>query len=170
MKTRRNNIILILNILIIVIFLLPVFKLDLYSQNYSTLSLNTEGYLFDLIIGLLIGLLLGHETYHIKNKYCAITIFISMLLGVLIPHHIPYNLQGNLHLLFAYIGFCGIVSITLINCSLNIKLRNYYILTIFLAICFYLKCGMVNTISEVIVMLSTLITNLYLYRHLKQHD
>ncbi len=170
MKTIRNNIILILNILIIVIFLLPVFKLDLYSQNYSTLSLNTEGYLYNLIVGLLIALLLGYETYHIKNKYCAITIFISMFLGVLIPHHIPYNLQGNLHLLFAYIGFSGITIITIINCSLNIKLRNYYLLTIFLSICFYLKCSMVNTISEVIVMLSTLITNLYLYLQLKQHD
>ena len=94
--------------------------------------------------------------------------FLSLLIGTVIPHHIPYNLQGNLHLLFAYIGFAGISILTILNIK-EIKIKNIYFLCLFLSITFYLKCGMVNTISEVIVMISTIIINYYLYIKKENH-
>ena len=157
-----------LNLISIVLFLIPIFKLDLYQENYSTLSLSTRGYLYVLMLGVLIGSLLGLETSIITSKRNGILMFLSLLIGTVIPHHIPYNLQGNLHLLFAYIGFAGISILTILNIK-EIKIKNIYFLCLFLSITFYLKCGMVNTISEVIVMISTIIINYYLYIKKENH-
>lgn len=88
--------------------------------------------------------------------------FLSLFIGVIIPHHVPYNLQGNLHLLFAYIGFAGLVIITTINTYLY-KEKYYYFLLILLSILIYLKYGIVNTLSEIIVMISSLFINLRMY-------
>ena len=162
MKTRRNNLVLILNIIVSILFLLPVKQLNLFNENYSTLSLSTRGYLYVLFLGILIGLLLAYETKHITNAVNALLIFLSLLTGTCIPHHVPYNLQGNLHMLFAYSGFAGLVIITLLNCKIK-KYRDIYLLFIFIAILLYIKFGMVNTLSEIIVMFSSLIINLFLY-------
>ena len=162
MKKRRNNFVLIFNFLCLVLFLLPIRKLNIFEENYSTLSLTTRGYLYLLCIGLFIGLLFAYETSRISNNLYAMLIFVSIIIGVIIPHHVPYNLQGNLHLLFAYIGFVGLLIITLLNCKIK-KLRDYYILFIFIAILIYLKYGMVNTLSEVIVMLSSMMINFICY-------
>ena len=89
--------------------------------------------------------------------------FLFMLIGVLIPHHVPYNLQGNLHLVCAYFGFAGISIITILN-TRNLKTWNVFIICLFLAFVFYLKFGMVNTISEIIVMISYLFTNYIGYK------
>jgi len=142
--------------------LIPAFKLDLFSENYSTLSLTTRGYLYVLFLGIMIGLLLGYETSIISFKKQGLLMFISLLIGTMIPHHIPYNLQGNLHLLCAYLGFVGISIITIMNLK-NTKFKNYYYLALMLAVTFYFKCGMVNTLSEIIVMFSTMLLNCILY-------
>ena len=162
MRTKRKNSILLVirNLISTVLFLLPVKELDLFNENYSTLSLTTRGYLCLLFIGIIIGSLLSIETSMIKNKKNGLLMFASILIGVIIPHHVPYDFQGNIHLLFAYIGFAGLVSLTIINCS-NSKDRDIYLLLIFLSILIYLKYGMVNTLSEIIVMISSLFFNLY---------
>lgn len=164
MKKRRNNnsLVILLNVIVTVLFLLQVTKLDLFSENYSTLSLTTRGYLYVLSLGIIIGILLGYETAKVSNAFRGLLMFGFMLIGVIIPHHVPYNLQGNLHLMCAYIGFAGLVTITFLNCRIK-KLRDLYILPLFVAILIYLKYGMVNTLSEVIVMLSSLLINLLCY-------
>lgn len=158
MKTR-NKLVLI-NALEAVLFILPAFKLDLLKENYSTLSLNTRGYLYVLFLGIIIGLLFGYETKKKKNNKNALLIFLSMVVGTMIPHHIPYNLQGNLHLVFAYLGFAGLAILTIINIFYNKKLLSFYMFTLFMAIIIFMDAGMVNTLSEVIVMLSSMIVNL----------
>ena len=160
MKTRRNSLVTILNIIETVIFLLPISKLNLFTENYSTLSLTTRGYLYVLFLGIVIGILLARETYIItKNITNSILMFLSLLIGTIIPHHVPYNLQGNLHLLFAYLGFVGLAILTIINTKYS-KYSKYYIMCLLISVLIYLKCGMVNTLSEVIVMLSSLAINL----------
>ena len=156
----RNRLVIILNVIVSILFIIPTFKLNLLNENYSTLSLTTRGYLYVLFLGIIIGSLLSYETYIIsKNKIRSLIMFLSLLVGTIIPHHVPYNLQGNLHLLFAYIGFTGMAISTIINIK-STKYYNVYLLFLVLAVTFYLKCGMVNTISEVIVMLSSLYFNL----------
>ena len=162
MKKITNNLVIISNVVLSILFIIPAFKLNLFDENYSTLSLTTRGYLFNLVLGILIGILLGYETYYISSKKNSLIIFMSLLIGTIIPHHVPYNFQGNLHLIFAYIGFFGLVSISLFNCKLS-KVRNMYLMLLSVAIFIYLRCGMVNTLSEVIVMISTLFVNMYNY-------
>lgn len=163
MKIRRKNnkLIILFNLIVSVLFLLPIRKLNLFDENYSTLSLTTRGYLYMLFLGIIIGLLLAYETLLISKLSNALFIFMSLIIGTIIPHHIPYNLQGNLHLLFAYIGFACLVIATIINCRIK-KYIDIYLLFIFIAIILYLKFGMVNTISEIVVMLGTLFTNMLL--------
>lgn len=158
-KRKNNKLIIFINLIVTVLFLLPVSKLNLFDENYSTLSLTTRGYLYVLTLAILIGLLLGYETLIIHSFPNAMLIFFSLIIGTIIPHHIPYNLQGNLHLLFAYIGFVLLVIATLINCRIK-KYRDIYLFFIFVAILLYLKYGMVNTLSEVIVMIGTLYINM----------
>lgn len=159
MKTRK---LIITNLIVSVLFLLPVKQLNLFTENYSTLSLNAKGYFYLLFLGIIIGLLLGYETSRISNNFYAVVMLLSLLIGVIIPHHVPYNLQGNLHLIFAYIGFVGLVICTIINCKIK-KYRDIYLLFIFAAILSYLKFGMVNTLSEVIIMLASIFINCLLY-------
>ena len=159
MKIKRK--LLISNIVCTILFLLPVKELNLLNQNYSTLSLTTRGYLYDLFLGIIIGLLLYYENKLIHNKY-AILMPISLLVGVIIPHHIPYNLQGNLHLLFAYIGFFGLLTLTYLISFNNKKCRNLLTISLVVSILIYIRCGMVNTLSEIIVMLTIMFINLYL--------
>lgn len=159
----RKKLITSLNIISLILFVIPAFKLDLFKENYSTLSLTTRGYLYVLFLGLFIGTILGYETSIVSNKKRGILMFLFMLIGVLIPHHVPYNLQGNLHLVCAYFGFAGISIITILN-TRNLKTWNVFIICLFLAFVFYLKFGMVNTISEIIVMISYLFTNYIGYK------
>lgn len=162
MKKRISSIVFISNFILLIVFLIPAFKLDLFNENYSTLSLTTKGYLYVLLLGIIIGFILAYETYYISGKKYSLIIFLSLLIGTIIPHHVPYNLQGNLHLLCAYIGYFMLVIMTLHNCKLSIT-RNLYILMLFISVLLYLYCGMVNTISEIIVMVSTLLINMYNY-------
>ena len=161
MKKIEKITLISLNIVSYILFLIPAFKLNLFNENYSTLSLTTRGYLYVLIMGMFIGAILFIETTYISNRLLGSLAFVSMFAGVMIPHHVPYDIQGNLHLLFAYLGFAGLVIVTLLNCKIK-KYRDIYLMFIFIAILIYLKFGMVNTLSEVIVMTSSLLINLYL--------
>ena len=168
MITRTNKLVTI-NLVASILFIIPTFKLDLFNENYSTLSLTTRGYLYVLFLGIVIGILLAKETYIItKNKTNSILMFLSLLIGTIIPHHVPYNLQGNLHLLFAYVGFAGLAVLTIINTKYS-KYSKYYIMCLLISVLIYLKCGMVNTLSEVIVMLSSLAINLIIYIKKEDH-
>lgn len=162
MKTKRNKLIVFINLVITIFFLAPVRKISLLNENYSTLSLDTRGYLYVLSLGIVIGLLLAYETLKNSNRLVSITIFLSLLIGVIVPHQVPYGIRGNIHLLFAYLGFAGLVICTILNCKIK-KYRDIYLLFIFSAVLIYLKYGMVNALSEIIVMLGTLFVNLIIF-------
>ena len=160
-----NKTIVILNILVITVFLLPLTQLNLFSENYSTLSLSTRGYFYLLSFGIICGLLLSYETYHISNKKNAILMFLGLFIGVLIPHHVPYNFQGNLHLLFAYTGVFISLIITYLNLlsNMNNALNTLFYLSIVAAVLSFMRYGMVTCITEVILMLCILIINMTIY-------
>ena len=164
MKTR-DKILLIINIIFLVLFLIPLRYLDLYKENYSTLSLNTRGYLYLLFLGIFAGMILGYETYVISNWKRAFIIFISVLMGVIIPHHYPYDLQGNIHLFLANLGFILLIATVFINIwySYDSRILTFFILSLLASLVFYLRYAMVNTISEIIIMSSCLMISYYLY-------
>ena len=161
----RNKTILVLNVVAYALILLPLKQLHLFDENYSTLSLNTRGYLYLFITGIVTGFIMAYETYHINNKNYAILMFLSLFCGTMIPHHVPYNLQGNLHLIFAYSGFTVMMIVTFMNIlkKYNRYLINIYFLLIFELIFIYMHYGMINTIIEITIMTFNMFVNFYLY-------
>lgn len=165
-----------MNILAGILFVLPARYLDLFYENYSTLSLNARGYLYLLSLGIMIGLIFCYETYRIEDKKHGILAFASLLMGTIVPHHIPYNLQGNLHLLFAYLGFTLLAYITIRNIlryGLAYRTRNknmlgIYVLCLELAAVSYFRRGMVNTFSEMLVMLGSMLCNYLVYYRIEK--
>ena len=164
MKIKQKQINNISLLVIAVIFTAVSTRLDLFKENYSTLSLSTKGYFLFLFMGLLAGIVLAYNTYLISGKKYALLMFIALLLGTIIPHDITYNLQGNLHLLNAYLGFVLMEVVMFINVY-KYSFINYkksktisYILIISLIIAFlsYTRYMCVNTLSELVVMLTNL--------------
>lgn len=162
----------IFNILIIFIFVIVSLFLDPFKENYSTLSLTNKGYFLFLSMGLLSGIILGIETYYISGIKYGIIMFLSLLIGVIVPHDISYNIQGNLHLINAYFGFSIMMIVTFINIykfSLrNIKKAKYIfyltLIVLFISIYFYLEYMCVNTISELLIMIIVQTDHLLLTR------
>ncbi len=154
MRIRRNNKILFINLLVWVLFLLPTLKLDLFKENYSTLSLHTKGYLFLLFLGILTGSLMGYETYKISGRKNGVLLFLCMVLGTCIPHEVTYHLRGNLHLLFAYIGGFVLIALTYVNLYKRNDIRRISLFHFVLLFCFliYMRHMMVNTLIEVVLM------------------
>lgn len=157
-----------LNIVTIVLFSLVATRLDPFRENYSTLSLNKSGYFLFLFMGILAGITLACETFLINNKKLAFIMFTALLIGVIIPHDISYNLQGNLHLINAYLGFSVMMIVTFVNIykySLRNNKKGRYIMY-FTLICLafgvylYLDKMCVNTISELIIMIAVQIDHL----------
>ena len=161
----NNKLITLFNLIVSGLFLAPLRYLDLLHENYSTLTLNTKGYLYVLFLGIVIGLLSGYETAHISSKRNGIAVFLILVLGVLIPHQVPYDLQGNLHLLFAYASAFFFTALTWFSILRNPhpKLGGILMLGICASVLFYMKAMMVNCISEVILMCTLLFINWYLY-------
>lgn len=157
---------LLINIIAYILFLLPIGILDMFKENYSTLSLDTRGYLYLVFLGIITGLLMAYETYFINGKEMAIAMFFSLFIGTIIPHHVPYNLQGNMHLLFSYIGFAGMMIITFMNLlkSNNQYLTNMYFLSLFEFGFMYMQYGMVTTMLEIVIMSMCLLFNFILYK------
>ena len=163
MKIRINK---ILNLIAITLLIVVASFLDPFKENYSTLSLSTKGYFLFLFLGILIGLILSFETYYISNKKYAIIMFLSLLVGTIIPHDISYNLQGNLHLFNAYLGFSIMMIITFVNLyqSIMIKRQNkvpLYIVLIglFISVYSYMNYLCVNTFSELIIIICVLVSH-----------
>ena len=154
MRTRRNSKLILINLLVYILFLLPAGRLDLYKENYSTLSLYTKGYLFLLFLGIITGALMGYETYKISGKRNGIILLVSMVLGTCVPHEVPYHLRGNLHLLFAYTGGFVLICMTYINLMRKYKKYLKEIFGFVLLLCFliYMRYMMVNTLIEVLLM------------------
>ncbi len=154
MRTRRSGKLILINLLVYILFLLPLRRLDLYKENYSTLSLHTKGYLFLLFLGIITGALMGYETYKISGKRNGIILFVSMVLGTCIPHEVPYHLRGNMHLLFAYTGGFVLICMTYINLMRKYKKHLKEIFEFVLLLCFliYMRYMMVNTLIEVLLM------------------
>ncbi|MBO7677058.1 MAG: hypothetical protein J6S49_06055 [Erysipelotrichaceae bacterium] len=150
--------------IVYILFLLPAGYLDLFHENYSTLSLDTRGYFYLLFLGIITGTLLSYETSLINTKRTGWLMFLSLVLGTLIPHHVPYDLQGNLHLLFAYGGFVIMMVITYMNIYriYDQNLLNIYYFIIFICAILYIRYGMVNTLCEIIIMTFTMIINFIL--------
>lgn len=160
-RKRINNI----SLLVVgLLFVIVSTKLDLFKENYSTLSLSTKGYFLFLFMGLLSGIILGINTYLISGKKYGILMFISLLVGTIIPHDISYNLQGNLHLFNAYLGFVlleivmfiNVYKYSFINYSKSKKLYYILFISLVLAVLSYTKYMCVNTLSELIIMLCDL--------------
>ena len=162
----NNKLILLWNLAVLGLFLYPLRQLDLFRENYSTLSLNGRGYLYLLMLGGMIGILCGYETGYIHSKRNGYLVFFSLILGTIVPHHVPYNFQGNLHLLFAYTSAFLFTVLTYLNIQRDMHHQRLYgvlMLGITAAAVFYMKAAMVNCISEVILMCTLLFINWYLY-------
>ena len=165
MRTSRNSKLIILHLVTYLLFLLPVGKLDLFKENYSTLSLNTKGYFFLFGLGILCGLVLGYDSYRITwDKRWGMAVFLGLFLGTCIPHEVPYHLRGNLHLFFAYTGGF-ILNVSTFNNLFkkgNLRLRNILMMNLLACFLLYMRYMMVNTMIEVIIMSSCLFIDLIL--------
>lgn len=161
----NDKLITLFNLIVLGLFLAPLRYLDLLHENYSTLTLNARGYLYVLFLGTVIGILNGYETAWITSRRNGIIVFLTLLLGVMIPHHVPYDLQGNLHLLFAYASAFCFTSLTWFNILRRPypKINGILMLGVCAAVLFYMKAAMVNCISEVILMGTLMFINWYLY-------
>ena len=156
----------ILNFLTLFLFLLPVWKLDLFHENYSTLSMDTRGYFFLFFLGIITGALMAYETRFISGKKNAYILFAGLFMGVMVPHHYPYDLQGDLHLFLAYMGFVSMMIITFSNTFFSIRQLSYQrILFLLIGFCsaLYLRYGMVNTLSEISIMMTCMMIDLSIY-------
>ena len=164
MKTS-GKLIKISNLITMILFLLPVSRLDLFRENYSTLSLSTRGYFFLLFLGIICGLLMAYETLYISGRRNAVLIFAGLFLGTAVPHHVPYDLQGNLHLILAYIGFFLMFYVTYVNSFNTSKKIFQQILSLLIVTvsALYMKYMMINTLSEIIIMIVCLSVNLSIY-------
>ena len=91
--------------------------------------------------------------------------FLALFLGTVMPHHVPYDLQGNLHLLLAYTGFFLLICITYINTVYDPdrRYRDLLYLTIMIVSLLYMKYMMVNTLAEIIIMAVCMTINMVLY-------
>ena len=156
----NNRLLIILNLFVYVIFLFIGKDLDPFTENYSTLSLNSKSYLLLLVCGILIGLLLAYETSIIKNKSIGLIMFVLMLMGVIIPHHVPYNFQGNMHLLFGYISCFGVTALTYYNIYHDSTLRSILISAITMMLVTYMKYMMVTTAGEFALMSAIMLCNM----------
>ena len=162
----NSKIIAIFNLLVLGLLLLPLRQLDLFCENYSTLSLKTEGYLYLLFLGVMCGILCGYETMKIHSARNGIIVFFSLLSGVLIPHHVPYDLQGNLHLLLAYLSASVFTAMTFLNIQKDMRhplLYGILMLGACAAAVSYMQAMMVNCLSELVLMSVLLFINFYLY-------
>ena len=87
-----------------------------------------------------------------------------MILGTIVPHHVPYNFQGDLHLFLAYTSFFVLIVITYFNAMHrnNPLYRNLLFLSLFASFLLYLHYLMVNTLIEILIMLTCLSIDLFL--------
>ena len=157
---------LFINIVVYGLFLLPLIRLNLFNENYSTLSLDTRGYFYLLFLGIITGFVMSYETLNINDRKYAYLMFFSLLLGTVVPHHVPYDLQGNIHLFLSYAGFAGMMTVTYLNIlgSSNEYLMNMYFLLLIELGFIYMQYGMVNTLMEIIIMSFNLFINFLLYK------
>ena len=83
-----------------------------------------------------------------------------MYLGTLISHHLPYDLQGDLHLLFACGGGFALVSCTLLNVleQGDRKLLSLYELLLAAALLIYIRLFRTSVLSELLIIVSSMLT------------
>ncbi|MDO4198114.1 MAG: hypothetical protein Q4D13_03860 [Erysipelotrichaceae bacterium] len=160
----KNKYLILFNLICIILLIIPVFWLNPFNENYSTLSLDTKGYFYLLTTGLSCGILSSYEYYHTLRKYWYLG-FISFFMGCIIPHHVPYDFQGNMHLLFSYTGFGLMMISTLLNIYMHNEKTILNIISIVMIVCVYLiyRYMMVTTLCELFITLSVLIINMYIY-------
>ena len=91
--------------------------------------------------------------------------FIASVAGTIVPHHVPYNLQGNIHLILAYLSFGVIASITYMNVftHYNRMLMNGFTLMLCILVICFMKFMMINIVAELCAMTYVLFANVYLY-------
>lgn len=160
-----NRKIIFINLLTAVLFLAAAAKQDLLQENYSTLSLHTKGYFILLGLGILTGALMGYETMRISGRKSGAIQFFSLLAGTIVPHEFPYRFRGHIHLLLAYAGGFGLLAITFFNLLHDSRncLRSVFALSVTAAVLLYMKYMMVNTLSEIVIMLMCMYVNLAVY-------
>lgn len=160
-----NRRIIFVNLLTVILFLAPAMKLNPFEENYSTLSLHAKGYFILLVLGIVTGAVMGYETAFISGRKYGLILFLSMLAGTLIPHEYPYRFRGHVHLLLAYAGGFGLMAITYFNLLHDSRrhLKNIFAFIVTAVILLYMKYMMVNTLSEILIMLMCLYVNLTIY-------
>ncbi len=160
-----NRKIIFINLLTVILFLAPAMKLDLFEENYSTLSLHAKGYFILLFLGILTGSLMGYETLHVSGRKWGLILLLSMLAGTIVPHEYPYHFRGHIHLLLAYTGGFGVVAITYFNLLHDARrhVKDIFALAMTAAVLLYMKCMMVNTLCEIVIMLTCMFMNLIVY-------
>ena len=160
-----NRKVIFINLLTAFLFLAPAAKLDLFEENYSTLSLHAKGYFILLLLGLATGAVMGFETVRISGKKYGLILFLSLLTGTIVPHEYPYHFRGHIHLLLAYAGGFGLIAITYFNLLHDARrhLKSIFILALTASILLYMKYMMVNTLSEIVIMLTCMHVNLAAY-------
>ena len=160
-----NRKIILINLLTAFLFLMAASRLDLFQENYSTLSLHTKGYFILLGLGIATGVLMGYETARISGRKYGVILFVSLLVGTIIPHEYPYYFRGHIHLLLAYAGGFGLLAITYFNLlhDKRRRLRDIFVLSLTASLLLYMKYMMVNTLSEIMIMLTCMYVNLMVY-------
>ena len=101
---------------------------------------------------------MAYETSLIAGRKAGLIVFAAMFLGTMIPHHVPYDFQGDLHLLLAYTGFFVLILSTYRNTFLAGKdlYGRVLMLVLCAAVLLYMRYMMVNTLAEIIIMLTCL--------------
>ena len=167
----NKNKYIILNILIICLLIIGLVNQDLFFDNYSRYATYLKGYIYLIIVALLMTLsnyLLSHE---LNKKYILISI-LSFLIPAIIPFsNNEYLILKDIHIIFAYIGFF----LSIINRLLNFiyfktydyKLGNYlsYLFTfvVVLVLMIYLKYQVVNFLLEFIYITVYIFINVIMY-------
>ena len=147
-----------------ILLLLPAGRLDLFHENYSTLSMNVGGRLYLLAVCLSAAVLLYLETRHIGAGYALITAAATAF-STLIPHHVPYDIQGNLHLFLAYA--CSFVIVASTYRGLFVtgmkKAADVFTLLLMVVPVSYMRHMMVTLFAETVMVWAVLIFNLLIF-------
>lgn len=168
-SNKKFLLLLIINILLL---FLGIYKQDIFLNNYSYYASFTKGYIYLLIVAVLSSILMYYATNQISNKKYAYIALFSFIISAIIPSTIDQStLLANLHIAFAYIGFC----LSIIFNVMNLRFYNIYypkrgkyfiisfLLIIFLSLYFFLDNLMVTFISEFIYTVGTLLNNSFMF-------
>ena len=112
---RNRKIYRILVTVTLILLTVLTFMVDPLRENYSMLSGSTGGYLFVMMLTVLLGAVMAEVTHMLNRRF-----FFVALFGPLLSAVFPYvqgkgDLYSGLHEILAYVSFAATVFITLLN-------------------------------------------------------